>query len=121
VEKSTKVALPSGAELEIRLSEFAVAWDLLQTLIAQTGDDKLSYMKIIANKEVEKKVIACLGVCQYNKLKISDVKETFEKEEARQDYITVLFEVAKENILPFTKALISKSPAPSESAVKGQG
>jgi hypothetical protein len=36
------------------------------------------------------------------------VEDTFEPAEARDDYLKVMFEIAKENVLPFTKSLYAE-------------
>jgi hypothetical protein len=106
MEESKSYTLPSGAELIIRVAQFAVAWDLYQQIVRVTKDDGFSAADIVANTDVEKAVRRCMSVCQYNKLKVTD--DTFEPVVARQDYVEALFIVAKENIAPFSKALISK-------------
>ena len=108
MEKSVIVKLPSGAELEIRVAEFAVGWDLYQTVVREQGNDRAYAVQMVANKPIEKCILACLKTCTYaanGKDKARIDADTFEPIEARQDYILVLFNVAKENLDPFAKAL----------------
>lgn len=115
----TEVKLPSGAVLKITLAPFEDSRGLYQTLL-----EELKYLKLDMNAEIDgnllkdifcsgfssKKVEAALWKCMlratYNDAKISI--DTFEPAEAREDYLTVCFEVAKENIMPFTKSLYAK-------------
>lgn len=61
-----------------------------------------------SSKKIEKALGACLKRCTYNDLKIDE--NTFEPEEARQDYLPVLFEVLGEVIRPFLSSLIALLP-----------
>lgn len=115
--------LPSGAELEINLSPFSISKSLYQAVL-----DELKSLKVDANTELDinffkdvfcvglssKKIEFALDECMkraiYNGLKID--KDTFEPAAAREDYIAVCFEVAKVNLIPFTKNLFAQySPA----------
>lgn len=113
------VELPSGAKLEVAVAPFETAKALYMALAAQMKDLKIefsteinvNFMKDIAcaavsSKEIESALWACLARCTYNGLKIT--KDTFEPEESRQDYMTVCFEVAKDNVAPFLKSLFAK-------------
>lgn len=113
-----KVDLPSGAVLEITLAPFADAKALYQAVL-----DELKGLKFNPEDEIDvnfikdlfcsgfssKKVEAALDLCfkrvLYNGQKID--KDTFEPEEARQDYLMACIEVAKANILPFVKSLFA--------------
>jgi hypothetical protein len=124
--------LPSGAELRITLAPFSDAKALYQAFLEEvktlkweaTTEIDTNFIKDIfcvglASKKFEGALWKCMERALYNNLKITD--QTFEPEEARQDYVPVCFEVAKENITPFTKTLmplfsrvggmLAKSPA----------
>lgn len=103
----------------LSLAPFAEAKDLYQAFLKEGKQIKLeakteldhnffkdALCSALSSKEVEEKVWACMRKCTYNKLKIDD--DTFEPEEAREDYFFVMFEVAKANVLPFTKGLSAK-------------
>lgn len=117
-----EVVCPSGAVLKITLSPFAIAKGLYQCVLKELKglniDSKTElttlYKEIFctafSSKEVESALFECFKRCTYNSgkgdLKIDE--STFEPEQARQDYMTVCIEVGKENILPFTKSLLSE-------------
>jgi hypothetical protein len=113
------IKLPSGAELRITLAPFTVAKSLYQAVLEETKLVRLdANMDIdtnllkdlfcigLSSKKIEAALDDCMKRCLYNNLKIT--ADTFEAEEARQDYITVCFEVGKANIEPFLKALMPK-------------
>lgn len=110
------VNLPSGAELKVSLAPFSEANALFKAVSAEAKNLKVSFetdvdvnllKDIVCAAVSSDKIEACIWDCMkkslYNGLKMS--KETFEPEEARQDYYVVLLEVAKDNLLPFTKSL----------------
>ena len=116
---SRKVVLPSGAILEITAAPFDDAKALYMAVADEARGLKLdSKAEIDANfwKDIfctglaSKKIEAALAVCfkrvTYSGLKID--KDTFEPIEAREDYLTVCFEVAKENVSPFLKSLYAR-------------
>lgn len=113
------VDLPSGAKLDITLAPFGAAKVLYQAFIEELATVKLdmtaeidgNFFKDLAcvgftSKKIEAAMVDCLKRALYNGLHIKD--ELFEPEEARQDYPVILFEVASENIRPFTKSLYAK-------------
>lgn len=115
----TTVDLPSGARLKISLSPFAVARDLYQAALEELKHLKLDpeaevdanfykdlFCTGLASKKIEKAIWKCMEKALYNDLKITE--DTFEPEEARDDYFAVMFEVAKVNIHPFAKDLSAK-------------
>lgn len=115
----TEVTLPSGAILQITLSSFPVSKELYQTILEEFKHLNLDGEKEIdpnlfkdifctgfSSKKIEKCVWKCMEKAVYNKLKIDE--NTFEPEEARQDYTTVLMEVAKANVNPFLKSLYAQ-------------
>ncbi len=114
----TEVKLPSGAVLKIDIAPFADAKALKQAVLKElksiqvtTKTDMEVFFKDMfcigfSSPEIEKCLGECFKRCLYNDLRISD--QTFEPENARQDYMTVCFEVAKANILPFMKSLYAE-------------
>lgn len=112
-----EVTLPSGATLRITMSSFAVAKALYlavleeaksMTLPTQDTEIGMNFYKDlfcfgITSKRIEACLAECLKKALYNNLRITD--EVFESEDARQDYLSVLLEVAKVNLEPFTKSL----------------
>ena len=64
------------------------------------------FFKALCSKKIEAALEPCLKRALYNGNKIT--ADTFEPVEARDDYITVCFEVARENVYPFTKSLYAK-------------
>jgi hypothetical protein len=116
LDNSEKIEMPSGAQLAITLAPFADAKALYQAVL-----EELKTLKIDDQQEIganifkdlfclgfsSKKIDACLDKCfqrvTYNDLKID--KDTWEKAEARGDYLKACIEVAKANLLPFVKSL----------------
>lgn len=111
-----KVTLPSGAELDIQLRPFAESRALYQAFLEEAKSLKLDPAAevdvnmwkdlaclALSSKRVEEAIWVCFKGCLYKKIQIS--LDTFEPEEAREDYFTVMMEVARENVLPFTKSL----------------
>ncbi len=117
-----EVKLPSGAILKITPSPFAEAKALYQSILREArvveftaATDMASVYKNLfcvgfSSPEIEKCLWACFKRCIYNSgkgdLKIDE--NTFEPIEARDDYMLVCVEVAKENILPFAKSLYAE-------------
>ena len=108
--------LPSGAELEITPAPFkeakalymAVADELKGLRLNPEAEVDVNFFKDLfctglASKKIETALADCMKRVTYNGLKITD--DTWEPLDARQDYLTACFEVAKENISPFTKSL----------------
>jgi hypothetical protein len=116
------ITLPSGAVLKVAPAPFAVSKNLWQALlreirgVAMQGSlDVGSFLKDFfcvgfSSLEVEAALNECLKRCTYDggkgDLKIDD--HTFEPVSARQDYVQVSLEVAKENIAPFAKSLFAE-------------
>lgn len=114
-----ELRLPSGAILKIGLASFAAAKSLFQAVSEEAKELKISaeteidvslmkdmFCVGISSKKIEAALWECMKKSTYNGLKITE--ETFEPEEARQDYLTVILEVAKENLAPFTKSLFAQ-------------
>lgn len=114
-----EVTLPSGTVLKIQLATFAEAMVLNQAMLeevrglkidATTEIDVNLYKDLfcvgLSSKKIESALWTCMKSCLYGDFRIS--KDTFEPEAARDDYFTVCFEVAKENIRPFAKSLYAQ-------------
>lgn len=117
-----EVTLPSGAVLKIRIAPWAEAKALSKAVFkmgrgtslggsADVGD----FVKDLlfggfSDPEVEKCLAVCLARSTYNDgtgdTKIDDT--TFEKETSRQDYVTVVMEVMRDNLGPFGKSLYAE-------------
>lgn len=107
--------LDSGAVVQINLAPFGVAHRLLQVVMKEVGSVSMSggeaeFMKnllarFVYSPEVEQVLWECMGRCLYRGQKI--VKETFEPEAARGDYLLVAKEVLEVNLTPFLKNLSS--------------
>jgi hypothetical protein len=114
-----EVKVPSGAELKITLAPFSESKALFQAVTEEVKSLKLDpnaevdvnfwkdiFCLGISSKRIEQALEPCLKRSTYNGLKID--KDTFESPESREDYLTVCYEVAKENLLPFTKSLYAQ-------------
>lgn len=130
MNQNTKVALPSGAELEIMIAPFAQSRALYQAILEELKDVKLDpkaevdvnfikdlFCAGLSSKKIEEALGPCLGRATYNKLKITN--DTWEPKEARQDYMHACFEVAKENVAPFMKTLTPQLSIVLERLKKG--
>lgn len=114
-----KHKLLSGKELRIQPARFRQSKHLFD-MIAQEikslrfdpkAEFDINFVKdtalgLVASEKVEQAIIACMENCLYENQKVN--VELFEDNEARQDYLEICFEIAKENALPFTKNLSSK-------------
>ena len=63
-------------------------------------------LSIDSSPAVYKALFACLGRCTYNGQRITE--QTFEDENARQDYYEIVIECLRVNLSPFFKGLLSK-------------
>lgn len=108
--------LPSGAELTITLAPYEDALALQDAVLEEVRGIKFDpkaeidvnfrkdmFCVLMSSKKIRAALDPCLKRALYDKKHIT--KDTFEPVEARQDYISVCMEVAKENILPFLKSL----------------
>jgi hypothetical protein len=123
-----KTILSSGAKLEITPLPYLKAWGVSQDVLKEVKKlnidintlktidfknlmavDALSFAgplcEILSNEKIVEAANICMERCTYNGLKIDS--ETFEKIEARQDFLPVVFSVLKENISPFFANLFS--------------
>lgn len=114
-------ALPSGAELTVNVAPFkdskflfqvmAKEWRGINPAVMVSGEGMSQmFLSAFSSLDVEKALWPCMGRSLYNGEKITP--ETFEKEEARQDFIPACLEVVAENITPFTKGLFSGLETP---------
>lgn len=117
-----EVKLPSGATLKVSPSSFENSRALYQAILEEaktisigTSTEMASVYKDLfclgfTSKKIEACLWECFKKCQYNggggDLKID--KDTFEPISAREDYLSVCMEVAKENTLPFVKSLYAE-------------
>ena len=124
IGNSAKVSLPSGAELEMTLAPFlegeklfsataeclkTVKVDGLNTEDLTTSFESLknAVLSCVTSKELKDSLLACLKRCTYNGQRITSW-DIFEDIKAREDYLSVCWEVVKFNLTPFTKNLFSK-------------
>ena len=111
-----EVKLPSGSVLGISVAPFADARALYQALLEEGLSLQLDveaemdanffkdiFCKGFSSKKIESALTKCMERAVIDGLKVTN--DSFEPEDKRQDYFTVLFEVAAENIRPFTKSL----------------
>jgi hypothetical protein len=111
------VTLKSGRELKISLPSFVEAKVLYQAIlkelkavdVAQDHQSEFNIIKelmctLLASEEIEEKLWPCMKRCTYNKHRILG-PDTFEKEDAREDYLEICVEVALASVSPFTKNL----------------
>lgn len=132
------LTLKSGRSVELQMASFAVAMKLFKTIAnelkqvdVQLGSFNLETIKgtdvnaiknavfqLLGSDNVERAVRECMGRCLYQGNKI--VADTFEPEDARQDYLPVAWEVVKYNLAPFFKGLdlssMTKSPEAQKSS-----
>lgn len=125
IGNNKKVSLPSGAELEMTLAPFlegrklfTVTADCLKSvkidgqaeisdLTSNVNSLKDAFLACLTSPAMEDAILSCLKRCTYNKQRITSW-DIFDKEEARQDYLIVCWEVCKFNLAPFTKSLFAK-------------
>ena len=124
IGNSAKVSLPSGAALEMTLAPFlegerlfsataeclkTVKVDGLNTEDLTTSFESLkqAFLACITSKELKEALLACLKRCTSNGQRITSW-DLFEDINAREDYLSICWEVCKFNLAPFTKNLFSK-------------
>jgi hypothetical protein len=118
-----KITLKSGATLDIQLAPFAEAMRLFKTIANELksadvqldglsmekikGTDingiKNAVLQLLGSDAIEASVRTCMVRCLYNGTKITP--QTFEPNDARQDYLPVAWEVVKFNMGPFFAGL----------------
>lgn len=118
------ITLESGAILTIQIAPFSLGWKLSQVIarelaqvrleldasvdLKKLGGNDVNTLKNVAfqllqSETLERAVFACMEKCLYNGQRIT--AQTFEPEDARQDYLPVAWEVIKVNLRPFVKNL----------------
>ena len=138
IGNSAKVSLPSGAVLEMTLAPFLEGERLfsataeclkavnldgnvnLEDLTSSFNSLKNAVLGCLTSRELKDALLACLKRCTYNGQRISSW-DVFEDVNAREDYLTVCWEVVKFNLTPFTKNLFSKFSMSLASAKTNQG
>lgn len=132
----TEVKMPSGATLKVDLAPFAVGKALYQAMLEEAEGLRISitdnldadfikniFCRGMASKKIEQCLYKCMERSLYNGSKLcidGKIDETlFEPEGARQDYMPMLFEVARVNLFPFTKSLFAELKRVTEMIQKG--
>lgn len=118
--------LPSGAKLEFHQAPWKDARKLCQALASEalilkmnlSTEIDINFFKdlvctAIHSEKIEAAIWVCMQRALYNGLKVTE--DTFEPEEARQDYYPACIEIAQENAGPFMKGLY----APYAEKLKG--
>src|SRR5690242_20291792 len=120
---SDPITLKSGAVLTVAIASFASGNKLMKTVARELSGvdfnlelknlDELSekdinvlknvVFRIIQSDAIEQALLECMKKCLYNDQRIT--LETFETEDARQDYLPVAWEVMKANLRPFFSGL----------------
>ena len=127
--ENLKKTLESGSKIEVQRASWEVCNRLMKAVMRevetinirlgatpgmkslaelQINDDVLNTIKnvatrLIASDAVEAILWECFKVVTYNDARIT--RDTFEPEEARQDYLPLLKEVLEYNLAPFFKSL----------------
>lgn len=121
----SKITLPSNAVIDITLLPFEEAWGVSQSITKEIeridfdiksinwAEFKMTNIvnlknpicAILSSQVVIDAAKVCFKRVTYNGLKIDS--QTFEKREARADFLPVVFYVLKENISPFFENLFS--------------
>ena len=119
------VVLPSGAKLHITTSPFRISKTLYQALLqelkALNMDPKAEvdvnlfkdvFCAGFSSPAVELALSECMKRVTYNGVKVTE--DTFEPDEAREDYISACVEVTVANVAPFFKNLTQQFSAIAE-------
>lgn len=114
-----EVKLPSGAKLTIQVAPFKESRALYQAILEEFKGVKLDSKAEIdtnmwkdlfciglSSKKIESALSDCMKRVLYNGVRVDE--DTWEPVEARDDYMTACFEVAKDNVAPFTKSLYAQ-------------
>lgn len=129
-----EVLLPSGSILKVSPAPFADAKNLYQALLKELKEVQIDLNAQAVNlyKElfcigfsspvIETYLWKCMERCSYNRgqgdMKID--KDTFESLDARQDFVVVCIEVAKDNVDPFAKSLFAEYKRMSQTVASTQ-
>lgn len=129
MENSKDFDLPSGSKLKVTPGSFEEGKELLRVVMEEAKGLHLQMDREVdfnllkdifcvgfSSKKIDAALAPCLKRCLYDGTKID--KDTFEPIDKRQDYLEVLFNVAQENIAPFTKSLYAKFAATLEKLAK---
>ena len=132
-----KVSLPSGAELEMTLAPFMEGERLFSAtaeclkgvkvdgnaeiadLTSNLNSIKDMFLSCLTSQAMKDAILACLKRCTYNKQRITSW-DVFDDVKAREDYLTVCWEVVRFNLSPFTNSLFSKFSGLIESTKTSQ-
>lgn len=111
------VKLPSGKEIDITEADFEISkslyqaiWEEAKTIVIHTTDEidtnfiKNMFCTGVSSKKIEALLWLCFPKVLYCGRKID--KDSFVAVENREDYFPICFEVARENIAPFSKTLM---------------
>lgn len=110
--------LESGVELDITIGSFDECNDLFKAVMREAKDLEISMLTddaavfknaitiALSSDSIEQCVWALAKRCTYGGRKVT--KELFADEKAREDYLAVMFEIAKANLRPFMKHLYAK-------------
>lgn len=114
-----EVKLPSGRVLKITVAPFDDSRTLYQSVLEEVKGLKLDpeaeidvnlfkdlFCVGLSSKKIEKALWKCFERATIDDLKVNN--DLFEAVEHRDDYMAACFEVAKENIQPFTKSLFAQ-------------
>lgn len=117
------IKLPSGADLNITLASFQDSKELWSAVLEEAKGLRANpdveidvnlfkdmFCTAFSSKKIEAALWKCMQKCRYRDDDRGDLKidsTTFEPVSAREDYMTVCFEVAKANCAPFLKTLAS--------------
>lgn len=71
---------------------------------------------LLSSEEIDTAILRCLARCTYDHEKIT--AETFEKEEAREDYYHLVLECLRINLTPFFRGLVFGSKATAAQVMK---
>lgn len=127
---NSRKTLKSGKVLTLQIASFAVASKLRQAVAIELKGVNLGetfkiaagasatdlggmdlpvdalknlVCQFLASEAVERAVFECMKVCQYQGERIG--QDTFEPEDAREDFLPVAWEVMVMNLAPFFKGL----------------
>lgn len=128
------INLPSGATLLISIADFDEANRLKKTIARELASVRIDLkslslediaieeidsvkniaLQLLASDAVEAALWPCMSRCLYNNTPID--RKTFLAESAREDFHPIAWEVARYNLRPFVKSLLSlfKTSAPAE-------
>lgn len=125
-----EVKLPSGNILKIHVADFHVSRELYKAVLKEGKALKLNpkdnvdvnffkdlFCSMLSSDEIEKRLWDCMKKSLINNLPITE--QTFEPVEMRGDYLQVMIEVARENVMPFMKDLYAQY-APLFKEILGQ-